>query len=1152
MATLSRLTIIVFLMVSTAPGLSAQLLEQRANLFVEDIGLSEALVQLQITSGIALPHSPSLLPGNLRVDCHCRDVSIRVALDRLLAGTGFTYVEIGERILIEPARRRDPSDPADPLPSPDDVEHALPRVHEERPAAPAGGRVIGRVIGVTSLAPLRNAHVTVLPYDSRVLTDPDGRYILENVPSGPATVRVQLIGYRAAEREVFVSEGRRETLDFSLVSSAIELDGFVVSVGAAGVRRREMGTDIASIDVSRTMETAAVQSFSDLLAGRAANVRITPASGILGAGSRIRIRGVNSLTQDNNPLIVIDGVRVTNSTDLGPVGTGGQTGSRFDDLNPGEIEDIQIIKGPSATALYGSEAAPGVIVITTRKGRQAENQFFMSIRSGMSQNPAAFPDTYMNLTPYYGVTSLADPRVSQFRLEQHPLTGDIFALDNPFMDTDSRPFRNGWFNRYNLSYQGGSEQVTFYTGLDLDRRGGAVAGSDLSRMNWRGNALLFPSQRVDLAVNSGFIASSRHFPDDNSVGTGLGVAGMLGSPLTSYGTDPQKGPGEGICLEDALLGLPNNTTGRCRRSNGKFGATFDKILGVDQGESLSRFTVSATGTWRVTERLTAAMTAGIDNTDRRVWDLIPFDPELPFGNASLGSITDHREANRIVTVDSRSTLSLPLGQRLHSTTSFGTQYFGHLTESITCTGSEFPSDNVSACNAAQQSRGFSSLYENVEIGAFLQERLGWNGYLFVTGALRMDDNSTLGSEAGLIWSPSFNGSAVLSEMPFWRLDPLDEMRLRFAWGKASQSPGRNQARRTYASSSVLIDNVLQIGITPSNPGNPLLGPERTEEVEVGFDAGALEGRLGIDFTWFQMRTEDLIVPTPVPPSSGFPGLAFTNLGAMETKGLEAQVSARVVDRPGFSWEARFQHSMNRALITDLGLSSPIIFPVGAEGGSRAAGTQIFQTGFAPGAYISPVIGSATRDASGNITSFTFKPGNLGDDSNRRVVGQPFPTNDQSLANTFTVRERTRLTILLDRAGGHQMLNVTQAFRTPFIDQPRSSSYSREYAMRQVVMSPEDQAMVEQRILAPFVEDADFIKLREITISYDLPPALVGRFGGIDATVIFGGRNLATWTGFSGLDPEMNVRGAREEFTANNFAGSFPPLRTFWGSVRIRF
>lgn len=1013
--------------------------------------------------------------------------------------------------------------------------------------AAQGGTVTGQVASEGG-EPVEGAIVQVIGTNRRAVTDANGRYTLRDLPSGSYRVAARRIGFRRLEHPATVGANQTVTLDFRLVGSAVELEGVVVSVEAGEVTRKEIGTDIAQINVEAEMQGAVVATFSDLLNARAPNVTITPSSGLLGSGSRIRIRGTNSLIQDNTPLIVIDGVRVTNSTELGPIGTGGQTTSRFDDLDPDEIQEIQIIKGPSATALYGSEAAPGVIVITTKRGKPGEGRpgaLTVSTRQGFAENPADFPDTYQDLTRDFGVTDPTDPRLAQFRIEQHPLTGHVFALDNPLEDPDSRPFHRGRFSTYDLSYRGATEGAAYYASVGYENHEGLVTDNSLYRVNGRANVQFFLGSKVDLTINSGLIVSDRRFPDDNSTGSGYGVNGMLGTPANSFGTDPQLGPGRGVCLRDIITGTTSNI---CAQRNGNFSATFDKLATREQGEDLTRLTGSATLTVRPLTWLTSSITLGLDQSDRRVFDLTPFDPELPFGNASLGSITDHRATSRFVSVDYRTTAATSLTDRLSSNSTVGLQYFGRYEQSTTCTGEQFPSDAVRTCDAAQISRGAGSLLENVEVGGFLQQRFGWNDFFFVTGAVRVDDNSALGDRADAIWSPSANVSAVLSDMPFWRISQVNDLRLRFAWGKASQSPGQYQADRTFQTASLLIGGQQVTGITPQDPGNPDLGPERSQEFEAGIDAALFNNRLGLTFTYYDVTTRDLIVPAPVPPSSGVPGLQFVNLGEMNSDGWELNVDAQIIDSDRFGWQLRYQHSTNHAVITDLGLPSPIFFPVGAEGGSRAAGSQVFQTGFAPGAYVSDVVVRATRASDGTITDFELAPGDLEDGSNRRVVGQPFPTNEQSLQSIFTLLSRLRLSVLFDRAGGHQLLDVTQAFRTPF----SNSSFSREYAYRETESSPEQQAMYENRILAAFVKDADFIKLREVSLSYTLPRRIAGLLGATNGTLSAGGRNLATWTGFDGIDPEMSVRGSRDEFTQNNFAGSFPPSRSYWVSVGLTF
>lgn len=1016
--------------------------------------------------------------------------------------------------------------------------------------------VRGQAVDASSGEPLPGVSVRVRGTGLGTSTNQSGNYVLSLDRTGSVNLVAGRIGFRQETRTVSVSAGDTVRVDFELELTRIRMEELVAVVGTEEVQRRETGTSVGVIDAAEEVELAATSSFTDLLNARSEGLRIQRSSGMTGMGSRVRVRGVNSLTQDNNPLVVVDGVRANNNTEFDAFGTGGQSTSRFEDLNPNEIESVQVMKGPTAAALYGSEAAAGVLVVETRSGAaNLAPEFRLRTQQGFVDDNNEYPNTFSDVTQVFGVTDLGDPRLEQFRAAQNPVTGTVFLIDNPFTDSDSRPFRLGHHQQYSGSVRGGADDFSYYVSSQWQDQDGTFPSNGLTRFNGRGNFAIDPSDRVTLRVNTGYVNSRLTFPNDNSIASGLGVNGMLGIPINSFGDDPQGGPGQGICARDALEGVPSGTTGACDGVNGNFGANFDKLATLDQGEEIERFTASGAVEHTPVDWLRNRLTVGLDETQARQFQLFPFDPDRPFGGSSEGSIVDQRGTGRVLSVDVASTASFDLNEELTSSTSFGAQYFETRQETTTCTGQEFPSDDVSACQAAIIVRGESSLLENVEAGAYGRQRLGFRDYLFLTGALRVDDNSALGVEQGVIWSPSVNASAVLDDMPFWDdgPGPLSTLRLRAAWGKASQSPNQFARSRTFENAPTQVGGETITGITPADPGNPNLGPERTEEVELGFDAGLLDGRIGVDFSYFHSSTTDLIVPRPVPPSTTFPNPQFVNLGSLENEGVELNLDARVLDGEELTWDLRFIFSTSDPVITDLGLDNPIIFPVGAEGGSRAAGSQAFVTGHAPGSYISEVIASATRNEDGEITGFELAPGNLGDGSARRIVGNPNPGNEQSVSSTLRLFGNLRVFTLFDRVAGYELLNVTRAFRTPFITNPGFNSFSREWALRHAESTPEEQAMFEQSILAPFVEDGTFVKWRELSASYELPGAVRDLFGlGLDrASLTVGGRNLRTWTDFTGLDPEGNVRGSRDDFIRNNFAGIGIP-QTWFASLQVVF
>ncbi|MGH7482556.1 MAG: carboxypeptidase regulatory-like domain-containing protein, partial [Longimicrobiales bacterium] len=299
--------------------------------------------------------------------------------------------------------------------------------------------VRGRVLDEQG-EPIPGATVLVRGTEMGTVVNSSGQYVL-TVSPGTHELEASSLGYRSVVETVTVDAGAAQTVNFTLHVSAIQLGQVVATVEAGEVTRRQLGTDIASIDVAERVPTAVVTNVSELLNARAPNVTITQGSGNIGSGSRVRIRGVNSLTQGNNPLIIIDGVRASNDTETGI--NRGQTFSRFDDLDPNNIARIQVVKGPAALALYGSEAASGVIIIETKTGRAAGDgmQFSLQVQQGAMWDVTEYPDNLADVTQF--VTGASDPLLDGWEAETHPMTGQVFVVDNPYEDLDSSPFRRG-------------------------------------------------------------------------------------------------------------------------------------------------------------------------------------------------------------------------------------------------------------------------------------------------------------------------------------------------------------------------------------------------------------------------------------------------------------------------------------------------------------------------------------------------------------------------------------------------------------------------------------------------------------------------------------------------------------------------------------
>lgn len=1005
------------------------------------------------------------------------------------------------------------------------------------------GVVAGTVTGETG-EPLDGIAVSLAGTEIGTFTDADGRYRLE-APAGQHQLRVAGIGYATAEREVTVPAGETTRVDVTLTRRAVELSELVVSLAATQTRREQLGTDIERLAVDEELENASVTNFSDLVMGRVSGVTISEGDGQAGVASKIRVRGATSLTQDNNPIVYIDGVRMSNQTGAGPQGIAqgdGQTISRLDDLNPEDIADLQVLKGPSAAAAYGSEAASGVIVITTKRGSEGRPEFRFSSEVSTANNPTDYEPNYFNLTANGGFTDPNDPDIQQFFPVQNPATGDIFARHNPLEWND--PFRTGVSYNTNLSVRGGIEGLSYYGSGKYDKQDGPLVQSNSERISFRGNFSASPTEAIDVTFSSNYIESTVHTTGTGRGETNLIANAILGLPMYGYGRNPDGSDGD--CLGTVVFGFDPND---CARRRGNIFTTFDNLEEVVNRHRANRFLGSAEVSVQPTPWLTNRIVGGIDLIDYRDLNLVPLDPERPFGNRSRGQIDDARSSERIITFDYAGTVTANPSEALESNTTVGAQYFGRKRNTLSCNGRDgFAGPNATACGASVTFTTGEEIAEIVELGAYFQETLSLRNYLFATAALRVDDNSGFGENQGAIWSPSANASAVLSRMPFWGLDWVNNFRLRAAWGKAAQAPGPFDAITTFSPVRLDQDGTQVLGISPEDPGNPDLKPERNEEFEFGFDAGFLNDRLALKASYFNQTINDAILTRRVSPGTGFSGVQFVNIAEVTNEGIEALLDARILDRENLALDASVKLTTEDPIVSDLGGLAPITSFFQMAG--------MFHEGFAPGSYYGPLYISAERDENGQIIpgSEEFAPGNLdfASNPNFRYMGQPNPSNQQSFTTTLTLFDRLTVHTMFDRRAGHRRMNDTDGSRNCFI---RNLSGGRLCAFREAELTPAEQAALEQDIVdGPqiFVTDATFVKWRELTVRYQLPPAILGPLGIEGGSISLGGRNLHTWTDFFGVDPESDISGGEDEFGNTGMYGTIAPSRYFFGRVNITF
>jgi TonB-dependent starch-binding outer membrane protein SusC len=933
------------------------------------------------------------------------------------------------------------------------------------------GVIAGTVVG-TAGQPIPDILVTLAGTNRSTTSNARGQFMFQNVPAGTHTLQLTGLGYRTTTQSVTVVAEQTATPRVTMAVSAVALDEVVVTGQAAGTARREIGTSVATVN-ALALEAAPINNLSQLVQARAAGVNVMPGGGKSGQGSRIVLRGAASISQSNEPIIYVDGVRIDNNSSNGiSTTTAGASWSGLDDINPMDIERIEIIRGASAATLYGTEASAGVIQIFTRRGREGRTTWRYNGDFGVLTTPRDW--------------------------------WQISAFSDWFYD---EVVQTGTTQSHQVSVSGGGENFSYYGSVSGRTENGILPNAGEDAVSGRLNLTIVPRQDLTVRLNSGFTRRSvQHVPDANNT-RGYTINGMVGGPRGQFGTPT---------LEHRV---------------------------IEAFQNGNRFIGSMTAEHQATSALSHRLTFGADVHNSDEYQLFPFGA---INNIAAGFRSNYRRQNLNLNVDYAATLRALVTDEVRSTTSGGFQYFNRNEGWSSAVGSGFPFLGLETVSSALTTSASELRLAERSAGFFLEQQFGFRDLLFVTGGARADAHSAFGEDVTYQVYPKADVSYVISEHGFFP-EPVSSVRLRAAWGTAGQQPANFAAVRTWSPDAAVGG---QPAVRPGNIGNPNLKAEVSTEIELGFDVGVFEDRVRVEATRFDQRTTDALYQRRYPPSQGFLSTQLENIGEIENSGWEVGLLGTVVDRPGFSWNARVNYSTNNNRIVSLGDGAPIQlqwlqwmregYPVGSFFGDHIIEYD-GQVGFA--STLLP------RDAEGNLPE--------GWD----YLGQPLPTRQVQIGSTFTIGPRVGVGFLFDHKGGH--MNHDHSMRW-LMQQARQVTDGEGPGQTQGVTTPGHTSLrcrdlqdpVTQAICARpsalthghFAFPADFWKLREVTLTYRVPDEWLNRFGMGGTTVSLAGRNLLRWTDYPGLDPEGMYRNdlADSALRAHNFFDTPLPRQIVFG------
>ena len=1010
-----------------------------------------------------------------------------------------------------------------------------------------GGAIVGRVTDRVSGQPVSDVRVQIVGTQRGGLTRTNGTYRIAGVPNGMYTVRASRIGYAAGTATATVSGNGEATANFTLGQAENVLDKVTVSGATGGTARaREVGASVSRID-STSFNVAAVTNLSQVLAARTPGVSVQAGGGTIGVANRIRLRGPTSINLSNDPLLVIDGLVSTNNTNNLAFGVGGATTSRLDDINPQDIEDIQVLKGAAATALYGTGAANGVIQITTKRGKAGKARWgiYTEVGSDRTLVPESDP---LRSTNYRQIgRNAAGGRVNcglEAQVLRTCVSPDTLYSNSPF--ANASPFRVGGSNRLGLNVNGGSEQVQYYLGGELFRQNGIVGPSGARRTNLRANvgANLLPTLRADVTIS--YLKSVLNLPLNDNLFAGTLSAGLLGGAFD--------------CTRESRARIQECRNGNDSLSRGYVSANVPvtQYFVQKQQQDIDRLQTGMTLRYTPLSWLEGTLRAGGDFVYRYDQNLTP--PNKVFLNAASieGSRFQARAYTPTYTVTANTKASYNLSSNIRLSTLVGGQYTNEASRFTSASGAILlpGTSSLNGLNARFAVNEANS--QIVTIAGVVEQTAAFNDRLFVTAALRLDNSSVFGADSReFVYYPSFSSSYVISEEKWFpKLGVIDQLRLRGSIGEAGNRPVFRQAE-TFFNPVAVNQTATDANVAATTIGGPvgnlLLKPEITREVEGGFDFNLAGGRIDGEFTAFQKDTRDLLVGRVLAPSLGVAANQNVNLSRMTTKGLEGSVNVKVFDGRNFSYAQRFTVTTFRNEIGALGSIdgqpiAPIIF-----------GTQVFRAGLPAGAYYQrKILGYSDRNSDGIISRVNCPAyGGLANpilvgggaceitlSDSLEYIGNPQPTRQVSFASDLRVAKNLQFNVLVDYRGGAKLYNNTREFRNNggFANGP-------DFWDRNAPLS--DQVKSAARAMGTsdgYIEDASFVRLSEVSMTWVVPAAAarILKSGGLSLTVA--GRNLGLWSDYSGFDPEV-ISNTGANFTTTDFLTN-PPGRSY--TLRVNF
>jgi len=1002
--------------------------------------------------------------------------------------------------------------------------------------------ITGKVTGQSGTA-AESLNVTVKGTKFGTVTDQTGTYKL-TAPLKPGKYQLLFsgLGFQTQETTLSVSSTTDYIVDMQLGEIVSKLDEVVVTGNSAGTTRKQLGSYISTVKAEE-LTKGSTGNVLAALQGKTAGAQITQNSGDPAGGISVKLRGISTISGSTEPLYIIDGVIVDNSTTrvtnadpsyagTNTVGTIGQ--NRLVDINPNDIERIEVLNGAAAAAIYGSRANAGVIQIFTKKGSTgapqvsfSTNESFNALRSKLAVNEA--PLKFGGL-PSVQTQTILTPSITNTTPVQR-------------YDYQDYIFRHSMGSDNSISVSGGKDKTKYYTSASYLYNEGIIKNTDFNRFSFRLNLEQELASWATLNLTTNYINSfSDEKPDGNSFYSPTNAVTIIGNYYN-------------ITQRDALGNI--QAVGERGRVN-----PVSVIEDFKQKQQTSRIITGAGLKLIPVKNLTIDLHTGIDNYNQSGTFFIPpyaynvntaYYGGGPTLNPTLNGYASAASYNFFqINHDINATYNWNINRKLTSVTQVGYSLEYQKTAYVLEQGRGLAPFVQTVSGASTVIPGNDDRSEFSVWGEFIQQNFKYKNQFFVTGALRFDGSSVFGpSERNQVYK-KLSGSYVLSGTDYWSNLGVSKwwnlFKLRAAYGESGNLTGISAYSRfnNYGSSSFLGTTSFQ---TSTQLANTNVKPERQNEVEVGTDLGFMNNRIGVSFNYYFKKVNDLLISRSIAPTNGFSSL-LDNVGSLQNSGYEVVLNLLPVKTKSFNWDMTliYNHNQNKAL--NIGQSiilyannggAPVAIlqnqPIGVFYGTffatDANGNQLKNAAGIPqtesGIQNSPLSYTTQRNSAGLPTGTALN----------KIIGDPNPKYTATFTNDFTYK-KLNLHVQLDAVEGGNVFNAD--FRT------------RQGVDNGTVAQQEDLGQIPRGYIAGVygiqqwrVDNGSFIKLRELSLSYNL--GAVKYFKNLSVTA--GGRNLISWDHYKGYDPEVNAAGQSTVLRGIDF-GSVPAPRTFSVGIRAKF